>query len=81
VKKQILILLLGTYFLSGCNTEKKEAMNPFLTAYTTPFGVPPFDQIRSEHYIPAFEKGMEIQQAEIDAIVNNPDATPLGPWM
>jgi peptidyl-dipeptidase Dcp len=74
VKKQILILLLGTYLLSGCNTEKKEAMNPFLTTYTTPFGVPPFDQIRSEHYIPAFEKGMEIQQEEIDAIVNNPDA-------
>ena len=74
MKKQILILLLGTYLLSGCNTEKKEAMNPFLTAYTTPFGVPPFDQIRSEHYIPAFEKGMEIQQEEIDAIVNNPDA-------
>lgn len=74
MKKQILILLLGTYLLSGCNTEKKEAMNPFLTAYTTPFGVPPFDQIRSEHYIPAFEKGMEIHQEEIDAIVNNPDA-------
>jgi peptidyl-dipeptidase Dcp len=74
VKKQILILLLGTYFLSGCNTENRKEMNPFLTAYTTPFGVPPFDKIKSEHYIPAFEKGMEIQRAEVVAIVDNPEA-------
>jgi len=49
-------------------------MNPFLTEYTTPFGVPPFDQIENEHFIPAFEEGMKLQQAEIDAIVGNRDA-------
>ena len=31
-----------------------------------------FEEIKAEHYIPAFERGMEEQIAEIDAIVNNP---------
>ena len=40
---------------------------------STPFGVPPFDKIEVAHYKPAFEKGMEEQKKEIDAIVNNPE--------
>ena len=44
--------------------------NPFLTEYTTPFGVPPFDKIKLEHYKPAFIQGMEEQAKEIDAIIN-----------
>jgi peptidyl-dipeptidase Dcp len=71
VKKLIAVLLVGIVVLSACNTEKPEPMNPFLTEYTTPFGVPPFDLIKNEHYIPAFEEGMRLQQAEIDAIVAN----------
>ncbi len=49
------------------------AENPFLEAYDTPFGVPPFDEIRLEHYMPAFEEGMKQHQAEIDAIVKSTD--------
>jgi peptidyl-dipeptidase Dcp len=74
VKKLVAAMLVGTVFLSACNTEKAENMNPFLTEYNTPFGVPPFDLIENEHFIPAFEEGMKLQQAEIDAIVNNKDA-------
>ena len=48
-----------------------ETPNPFLTEYTTPFQVPPFDQIKNEHYLPAFEAGMKEQLAEVEAIVNN----------
>ena len=65
--------------LGACNSTKKgdvadtAVANPFFTEYTTPFGVPPFDQIKVEHYKPAFLKGMEEQVAEVDAIVNNPD--------
>ncbi|MBP8759826.1 MAG: M3 family metallopeptidase [Parabacteroides sp.] len=44
--------------------------NPFLTKYTTPFEVPPFDQIKLEHYKAAFLKGMEAQAKEVNAIVN-----------
>ena len=44
--------------------------NPFLTKYTTPFEVPPFDQIKLEHYKAAFLKGMDAQAKEVNAIVN-----------
>ena len=33
--------------------------NPLLTEFTTPFGVPPFDKIKPEHYMPAFIEGMK----------------------
>ncbi|MGM9759863.1 MAG: M3 family metallopeptidase [Parabacteroides sp.] len=46
--------------------------NPFLSVYNTPFGTPPFDQIRIEHYEPAFKEGIRRQQLEIESIVQNP---------
>jgi peptidyl-dipeptidase Dcp len=49
-------------------------MNPFLTAYTTPFETPPFDRIKNEHFMPAFEEGMKAQKAEVDSIVADPNA-------
>ncbi|MBD1389126.1 M3 family metallopeptidase [Neiella sp. HB171785] len=48
--------------------------NPFFADYDTPFQIPPFNKIKDEHYMPAFEKGMEQHLAEIDAIVQNSDA-------
>jgi peptidyl-dipeptidase Dcp len=46
--------------------------NPLLRPWTTPFGVPPFDLIRAEHFAPAFEAALEAHQAEIAAIGDNP---------
>ncbi len=43
-------------------------MNPFLSAYTTTHGVPPFDQIKFEHFEPAFAAGFAEQVAEYEAI-------------
>lgn len=57
--------------LSGCASGTKENNNPFLSEYTTPFQVPPFEEIKMEHYKPAFLQGMEEQAKEIEAIVNN----------
>lgn len=60
--------------LTACNsgTDKQETSeNPFFTEYTTPFGVPPFDQIKNEHFVPAIDKGMEEQNKEIDSIIKN----------
>jgi len=74
VKKLILALLIGTVILSGCTTEKTEPMNPFLKEYTTPFGVPPFDQIENEHFIPATKAGFSEQLAEIENIVETAEA-------
>lgn len=48
-------------------------MNPFFESFNTPFEVPPFDKIENSHYLPAFEEGMKRHNAEIDAIVNNPE--------
>lgn len=48
--------------------------NPLLEAWTTPFGVPPFDRIRPEHFPPAFREGLERQRREIRAILENPEA-------
>lgn len=48
--------------------------NPFFSPSATPFGVPPFDRIKPEHFPPAFEKGMAEQKAEIEAIATNPAA-------
>jgi len=47
--------------------------NPFLEPSTLPFGMPPFAQIRDEHYAPAFEIGMEEHLREIRAITMKRD--------
>ncbi|HEY3909559.1 MAG TPA: M3 family metallopeptidase [Stellaceae bacterium] len=46
--------------------------NPFFEAWNTPFGMPPFERIRPEHFPPAFDRGMEEQLTEIAAIVAGP---------
>lgn len=56
--------------VASCDKEKKEE-NPFFTQWDTPFGVPPFDLIKVEHYIPAFEAAMAEENEEIRAIVDN----------
>lgn len=50
----------------------QEEANPFFGPYKTPFETPPFDRIKNEHFLPAIKKGIELHQAEIDAIANNP---------
>jgi peptidyl-dipeptidase Dcp len=47
--------------------------NPFFEASSLPFGVPPFDKIRDEHYQPAIEEGMRQHLAEVEAIANQKD--------
>lgn len=48
-------------------------VNPFLTAYNTPYDIPPFDKIEYSDYMPALKAAISRHNAEIDAIVNNPD--------
>lgn len=68
--KKMILAMCATALVCGC-TNKGEVDNPFLSDFSTPFGVPAFDEIKPEHYMPAFELGMEQQKAEIEAIVNN----------
>jgi peptidyl-dipeptidase Dcp len=49
-------------------------VNPFFEASALPYQLPPFTEIREEHYRPAFERGMEMQLAEVEAIASSSDA-------
>ena len=70
-KRSILILAASCMMYSCANQTES---NPFLTEFQTPNGVPPFDKIRLEHYEPAFLQGIEEQNANIRAIVDNTEA-------
>ena len=59
--------------LASCDSRKTAGENPFFTQWDTPHGVPPFDKILPEHFMPAFERGMSLHEAEIDAITSNKD--------
>lgn len=69
-----MLLLLPVILFSSCKQKEKGSLNPFFSEYNTPYDVPPFDKIDTTHFIPAIEKGIAEQQAEIDAIINNPEA-------
>ena len=58
----------------GNKQNSEEAQNPFLTEWETPYGIPPFEQIKPSDYLPAFQEGIRQQQAEIQAIIDNPEA-------
>jgi peptidyl-dipeptidase Dcp len=57
-----------TILLTGISAE---AANPFFTAYKTPHQTFPFDKVKIEHFMPAFEKGFAQQDAEIEKITAN----------
>ena len=68
--KKILFLSLALVSLMACTKNE----NPLLTQQDTPYGVPAFDKVKIEHYMPAFDKAIAAYEAEVAAIVNNPEA-------
>jgi peptidyl-dipeptidase Dcp len=50
------------------------AANPLLANWTTPDGVPPYNLIRPEHYVPAFDQALIDARRDIDAIAARTDA-------
>ena len=64
------IVILGAIAMSmlACNKT-----NPLIDQPQTPYGVPAFDQVRIEHYLPAFEEAIRQDKAGIDAIIANPE--------
>ena len=64
--KKILSLLILALIAGSCTTRET---NPLMNEFDAPFGVPPFEQIKEEHYMPAIQKGLEEQIKNIDAIV------------
>ena len=77
MSRQITIALIAISIIGIMNTscnntnDTSVADNPFFEVYNTPYGVPPFDQIRDEHYLPAFIEGIRRDSIEIEAIAYN----------
>jgi len=68
-KTAILILFISALLFTGCSSnDTTMSENPFYTESTLPFEAPNFDVIENRHFMPAFERGMEEQLAEIDSI-------------
>ena len=76
IKKTFFLLLASSTLLTMNAQEIKTntMMNPFFQPYQTPFDVPPFDKIKTEHFKPAILEGIKVQQAEILAIANATEA-------
>ncbi len=66
------ILALGAIAMMAACTQTKN--NPFLEEWNTPYGIPPFEKIQLTDYIPAIKAGIEEQNKELEAILNNQDA-------
>lgn len=78
MKKMIMVAGIAVA-LSACGSQEKKSDTTapgdiFLTEFTTPFGVPPFDKIELDDYMPAFKAGIAEQQKDVEAIVNNTEA-------
>lgn len=69
--KQLLFLLL---FMTTMTTASMADENPFFKPYDTPYGTPPFDKIKIEHYEPAFDEAIRQHRVEIETIAANPFA-------
>lgn len=69
IKNHVLILVTCCMAYSSCTTKTEN--NPFFSEFKTEFGAPAFDQIKIEHYEPAFLKGIEEHNADIESIINN----------
>lgn len=63
--KKIILGMTAAMTLLACTNRH----NPFLTEWDTPYGIPPFGDIKTEDFIPAIQAGIEQQNKEIEAIV------------
>ena len=71
----LLIPILSSSMLHAM-TATETSNNPFFNEWNTSYGTIPFESIHKEHYMPAVRHGLEIEEAEIDAIIHNDaDAT------
>lgn len=68
-------LIFGAALLAAASSASIQAMdNPFLSEYRTIYQIPPFEQIRYEHYLPALEAGIAEQKSNVDGITANREA-------
>ena len=66
-----LTLVMTALNTTFCSKQVQNENNPLLTEFNTPYGVPPFDLIKAEHYKPAFKQAMSLHNEEVAAILAN----------
>ncbi|MDR3329486.1 MAG: M3 family metallopeptidase [Prevotellaceae bacterium] len=66
--RKLTIAMTVATLATACSTAEH---NPFLEETQTPYGAPPFDKIKPQHYLPAFEEGMRRQRTELDSIAGS----------
>ncbi len=72
MNRTFIYLILITFVMStACNSTKQNNENPLLSEFNTPFGVPPFQDIKVQHFLPAYKQAIAEQNKAIEAIVNN----------
>ena len=84
MKKYLFYFLPLFFVLGACNYEEKSEVtkeenamkseNPLLQKFNTPFGVPPYDKIKTEHFLPALKNAIEEHNKELERIVNDKQA-------
>ncbi len=82
MKKLTTLLFITVALLFSCKNETETTEitkimnneNPLLENWDTTFGVPPFDKIKSEDYLPAIREAIKIHNSEIEKIISNPEA-------
>ena len=73
-KTKLILLGLAATTMIACNKETQQSTNKETTQQPTTYSVPAFDKIQTDQYLPAFEAAIAAQKAEVEAIVNNPEA-------
>lgn len=75
MKKQLLTLATAAVLAAASPAVAQQDMhkNPFLAPYTTPYQIPPFGDIAYTDYMPALKQGLAEFEANVKAIVDNPD--------
>lgn len=69
IMRKLFITVIAAMAIISCTSK-----NPLLTEWDTPYGIPPFEQIKPSDYIPAVKEGIKQHKAELEAIINNPEA-------
>ena len=78
MKKSLFIAAAALLLLAGCKNKNNDMENPFFSKWNTPYEIPNFYSICTEHYMPAFKEGMKQQKECIDNIANNSEEPTFG---
>ncbi|MDR2083563.1 MAG: M3 family metallopeptidase [Bacteroidales bacterium] len=68
--KKLFLLTMTILIITSCKTKTQDE-NPLMKPFDTPFQTPPYDLIKAEYFIPAFEAAIEAHNMEIEKIVNS----------